>query len=81
MAFGGLFWLLGYKNARYGRIEAHEAVTRGGREVLLRAKDVAEEEGFEVLHMYVDALWVKKKAVVRRSTFRIYFSKSTDVPA
>jgi DNA polymerase-2 len=29
--------------------------------VLLRAKDVAEEEGFEVLHMYVDALWVKKK--------------------
>ncbi|NLC30049.1 MAG: hypothetical protein GX773_06280 [Chloroflexi bacterium] len=55
------FGFLGYKNARYGRIEAHEAVTRGGREVLLRAKDVAEEEGFEVLHMYVDALWVKKK--------------------
>ncbi len=55
------FGFLGYKNARYGRIEAHEAVTRGGREVLLRAKEVAEEEGFEVLHMYVDALWVKKK--------------------
>ncbi len=55
------FGFLGYKNARYGHIEAHEAVTRGGREVLLRAKDVAEEEGYEVLHMYVDALWVKKK--------------------
>jgi len=55
------FGFLGYKNARYGRIEAHEAVTSGGREVLLRAKEVAEEEGFEVLHMYVDALWVKKK--------------------
>ena len=55
------FGFLGYKNARYGRIEAHEAVTKGGREVLLRAKEVAEEEGFEVLHMYVDALWIKKK--------------------
>ncbi len=55
------FGFLGYKNARYGRIEAHESVTKGGREVLLRAKEVAEEEGFEVLHMYVDALWVKKK--------------------
>ncbi len=55
------FGFLGYKNARFGRIEAHEAVTKGGREVLLRAKEVAEEEGFEVLHMYVDALWIKKK--------------------
>lgn len=55
------FGFLGYKNARYGRIEAHEAVTKGGREVLLRAKETAESEGFEVLHMYVDALWIKKK--------------------
>jgi DNA polymerase-2 len=55
------FGFLGYKNARYGRIEAHEAVTKGGREVLLRAKEIAEEEGFEVLHMYVDALWLRKK--------------------
>ena len=63
------FGFLGYKNARYGRIEAHEAVTKGGREVLLRAKDVAEEEGFEVLHMYVDALWVKKKGCSKPEHF------------
>lgn len=63
------FGFLGYKNARYGRIEAHEAVTRGGREVLLRAKEVAEEEGFEVLHMYVDALWVKKKGCSKPEHF------------
>ena len=63
------FGFLGYKNARYGRIEAHEAVTRGGREVLLRAKDVAEEEGFEVLHMYVDALWVKKRGCSKPEHF------------
>lgn len=63
------FGFLGYKNARYGRIEAHEAVTRGGREVLLRAKEVAEEEGYSVLHMYVDALWVKKKGSSRPEHF------------
>ena len=54
------FGYLGYKNARFGRIESHEAVTRWGREALLRAKEAAEDLGFEVLHMYVDGLWVKK---------------------
>jgi len=52
------FGYLGYKNARFGRIEAHESVTAYGREALLRAKEVAEEMGYEVLHMYVDGLWV-----------------------
>ncbi|MGB9639529.1 MAG: DNA polymerase domain-containing protein [Anaerolineales bacterium] len=54
------FGYLGYKNARFGRIEAHEAVTAYGREALLRAKEAAEDQGFEVLHMYVDGLWVRK---------------------
>lgn len=54
------FGFLGYKNARFGRIEAHEAVTFGGREALLRAKEVCEEQGFELLHMFVDALWIYK---------------------
>jgi len=55
------FGYLGYKNARFGRIEAHEAVTAYGREALLRAKEAAEDLGFEVLHMYVDGIWVKKQ--------------------
>ena len=33
------FGYLGYKNARFGRIEAHEAVNAYGREVLLQAKE------------------------------------------
>lgn len=69
------FGFLGYKNARYGRIEAHEAVTKGGREVLLRAKEVAESEGFEVLHMYVDALWIKKKGCNKPEHFTDVISK------
>jgi DNA polymerase-2 len=54
------FGYLGYKNARFGRIEAHEAVTAYGREALLRAKEAAEDLGYTVLHMYVDGLWVRK---------------------
>ncbi len=55
------FGYLGYKNARFGRIEAHEAVTAYGREALLLAKEAAEDLGYTVLHMYVDGLWVHKQ--------------------
>jgi len=53
------FGYLGYQNARFGRIEAHEAVTAFGREALLRAKDAAEDAHCTVLHLYVDGLWLK----------------------
>ena len=55
------FGYLGYKNARFGRIEAHEATTAYGREKLLRAKEVAEAAGFRVLHALTDSLWVKRE--------------------
>ena len=64
------FGYLGYKNARFGRIEAHEAVTAFGREVLLRAKETAEDMGFTVLHMYVDGLWVKREGLSQPSDFQ-----------
>ncbi|MBI4832905.1 MAG: hypothetical protein HY801_15405, partial [Candidatus Lindowbacteria bacterium] len=54
------FGYLGYKNARFGRIEAHEAVTALGREKLLQAKEIAERRGFELVHAIVDSLWVRK---------------------
>jgi DNA polymerase-2 len=53
------FGYLGYKNARFGRIEAHQAVTAYGREALLRAKEAAEDLGYEVIQLYVDGLWVQ----------------------
>lgn len=57
------FGYLGYKNARFGRIEAHEAVTAHARQALLTAKEAAEDLGYTVLHMYVDGLWVHKPGV------------------
>jgi DNA polymerase-2 len=64
------FGYLGYKNARFGRIESHEAVTAYGREALLRAKEAAEDMGFTVLHMYVDGLWVKRPGSKETADFQ-----------
>jgi DNA polymerase-2 len=54
------FGYLGFRNAVYGRIEAHEAVTAFGRETLLQAKDLAEGRGFRLLHALTDSLWIAK---------------------
>ncbi|MBL0361087.1 MAG: hypothetical protein IPP70_08520 [Elusimicrobia bacterium] len=64
------FGYLGYKNARFGKIEAHESVTAWGRESLLRAKDFVEARGFRVLHANVDCVWVRGPAELDRETVR-----------
>jgi len=72
------FGYLGYKNARFGRIESHEAVTAYGREALLRAKEAAEDMGFTVLHMYVDGMWVKKPGVSKVADLQSLLDEITD---
>jgi DNA polymerase II len=69
------FGYLGYKNARFGRIEAHESVTAYGREALLRAKEAAEDLGFNVLHMYVDGLWVQQKGHHHVEDFQVLMNE------
>lgn len=64
------FGYLGYKNARFGLISSHEAVTAGGREALMRAKETAEDAGFEILHMYVDGLWIQRVDCTTASDFQ-----------
>ncbi|MDP7265858.1 MAG: DNA polymerase domain-containing protein [Candidatus Thermoplasmatota archaeon] len=53
------FGYTGYKNARFGKIECHEAITAYGREILLEAMEVAQDHGLEILHGIVDSLWLK----------------------
>ncbi|MEC8312327.1 MAG: DNA polymerase domain-containing protein [Candidatus Thermoplasmatota archaeon] len=67
-----LKWLLvtcfgytGYKNARFGRIEAHEAICAWAREILLQTIAIAEEEGWTVLHAIVDCVWIHREDVSR----------------
>lgn len=54
------FGYQGYKNARFGCIEAHEATCAWAREVLLTAAEVARDAGYEFLHGIVDSLWLAK---------------------
>lgn len=63
------FGYLGYKNARFGKIESHEAVTATSRELLLQAKEVAEDMNFTVLHMYIDCLFVQKSGATQIGQF------------
>ncbi|WP_142860646.1 type B DNA-directed DNA polymerase [Salinigranum halophilum] len=52
------FGYQGFSNAKFGRIECHEAINAFAREILLDAKDVLEESGWEIVHGIVDSLWV-----------------------
>ncbi len=47
---------LGFANATFGRINSHEVVSYTSRKMVTKAKLIAEEMGFEVLHVYVDSL-------------------------
>jgi DNA polymerase I len=52
------FGYQGYRNAKFGRIECHEAINAVARDVLLTAKEIFEANGWEVVHGIVDSLWV-----------------------
>jgi DNA polymerase-2 len=65
------FGYLGYRNARFGRIEAHESVTAFGREKLLQAKEICEEEGFELLHAITDSLWIQKEGLTEEEVLEL----------
>jgi DNA polymerase II len=49
---------LGFANSTFGRINSHEVVSFIGRKVLLKAKEIAEDYGFTVIHAYVDSLFI-----------------------
>jgi DNA polymerase elongation subunit (family B) len=59
------FGYLGYRNARFGKVDAHIAVCAFAREALLKTARMAEAHGFEVVHGIVDSLWIKKAGVSR----------------
>jgi DNA polymerase elongation subunit (family B) len=60
------FGYLGYRNARFGRVDAHIAVCAFARDSLLKTVRLAEQHGFEVVHGIVDSLWLKKPNVSPR---------------
>ena len=57
---------LGFANSTFGRINSHEVVSYLSRQVVARAKQVAEAKGFRVLHLYVDSIFVSHKTATLR---------------
>ena len=53
------FGYLGFRNARFGRIEAHQTVTAYAREFLLNSMEIIESYGLKILHGIVDSLYVQ----------------------
>jgi DNA polymerase, archaea type len=72
------FGYTGYKNAKFGRIEVHEAITGRSRDILIQTKDIAESLGFTVLHGIVDCLWVQGSPA---ELFRDRVVEATGLPA
>src|SRR5204862_203744 len=55
------FGYQGYSNARFGRIECHEAINAYARDILVRTMEIAESHGYEVVHGIVDSVWLRAK--------------------
>ncbi|MFX1326858.1 MAG: DNA polymerase domain-containing protein [Promethearchaeota archaeon] len=53
------FGYLGFKNARFGKIEAHQTVCAFAREFLLRSVEIAKKYGCRIIHGIVDSLWLQ----------------------
>ena len=53
------FGYQGFSNAKFGRIECHEAINAFAREILLDAKEALEAGGWRVVHGIVDSIWVQ----------------------
>jgi DNA polymerase, archaea type len=54
------FGYLGFKNARFGKIDAHIATCAFSRKVLGQAAEIAEAHGFKLVHGIVDSFWLRK---------------------
>jgi DNA polymerase-2 len=52
---------LGFANATFGRLNAHEVVSYLSRKMIMLARSIAASMGFQVLHLYVDSLFVCKE--------------------
>ena len=53
------FGYQGYRNAKFGCIECHEAINAYARDILLKAEEYLFDAGWHVVHGIVDSVWAK----------------------
>jgi DNA polymerase-2 len=61
---------LGFANSTFGRINSHEVVSFIGRKMLIKAKEIAEDHGFTVIHAYVDSLFICRPDAAQEEDFQ-----------
>src|SRR3989442_9395202 len=59
------FGYLGFKNARFGKIDAHIATCAFSRKALREAAALAEARGFTLVHGIVDSFWLRKQEAAK----------------
>lgn len=76
------FGYLGFRNAKFGRIDAHMAVCAFARKTLFDAVKIAENNAYEIVHGIVDSLWLKKRNTTEQdyAELCLQIKKETDFP-
>lgn len=66
---GALKWILvscfgymGFKNAKFGSIECHQAINAFAREIMMESKQSLEANDWKIVHGIIDSLWVKNSS-------------------
>lgn len=60
-----------YRNARFGCAEVHQAIQCLGRDAMTRARAVAQEDGFRMVHELTDCAFLQKDGVTRADAMRL----------
>lgn len=55
------FGYMGHKHASFGAIRCHQAIQAFDREIMLRTKNMFEENGYSVAHGIIDSIWVQER--------------------
>ncbi len=76
------FGYLGFRNAKFGRIDAHMAVCAFARKTLFDAVRIAQNNAYEIMHGIVDSLWLKKRKATEQdySELCLQIKDETDFP-
>lgn len=60
-----------YRNARFGCAEVHQAIQAYGRAGMTRAREIAQSEGYEMVHTMTDCTFLWRPGVTRADALRI----------
>ncbi|MES2155032.1 MAG: DNA polymerase domain-containing protein [bacterium] len=71
-----------YRNARFGCAEVHQAIQCLGRAGMTRAREVAQREGYTMVHALTDCVFLHKPGITRADAVHVshLVSKEVGVP-